>query len=222
MGVNESTYIKEVKTKISQDLAERISLLKTNTTLLCATALDPRFKRLKFLSQPDHDMVYVKIREEVSSITRTVTRNVSPAPNPSRLEPSRTHTLESENEDDLEENAREIEVAEPPTKKASILQDIDSDDSADDEEKDEVAEYMAAKKLSSTEDPLVWWKINQNNFPKLVQLALKYLVLPATSVPSERLFSNAGNLVTKNRSRLSGRNVDNLLFLHSFLNQKEA
>ena len=34
-------------------------------------------------------------------------------------------------------------------------------------------------------DPLQWWKVNANRYLVLIQLARKYLCIPATSVPSE-------------------------------------
>ena len=37
-------------------------------------------------------------------------------------------------------------------------------------------------------DIFEWWKINKHWFPTLYKLTLKYLPIPATSVPSERVF----------------------------------
>uniref|UniRef100_A0A8C6VR16 Mitogen-activated protein kinase kinase kinase 7 n=1 Tax=Nothobranchius furzeri TaxID=105023 RepID=A0A8C6VR16_NOTFU len=49
--------------------------------------------------------------------------------------------------------------------------------------------------------------------PHLSKLALCYLVVPGTSVPRERVFSTAGDIVTASRSVLSAEHVDILIFL---------
>ena len=57
------------------------------------------------------------------------------------------------------------------------------------------------------------WNNNQNSFPILSRITRKYLSIPATSVPCERLFSDAGNLVTSKRTRLGHEVVNQLLFV---------
>ena len=49
---------------------------------------------------------------------------------------------------------------------------------------------------------LSWWKNHQRDFPILAKLAKKYLSIQATSAPSERIFSKAGNIISEKRTRL--------------------
>jgi len=51
-------------------------------------------------------------------------------------------------------------------------------------------------------------------FPWLGVLARRVLAIPATSAAPERLFSTAGNVMTKKRSRLTCDNMEELVYLH--------
>ena len=64
------------------------------------------------------------------------------------------------------------------------------------------------------ENPLEWWKGNKNRYPTLAQIAREYLVIPAMSTPSERIFSAVGYISSKQRSCLSGENINQLVFLN--------
>lgn len=46
------------------------------------------------------------------------------------------------------------------------------------------------------DDPLNWWKAREMIYPRLAKLAKKYLSIVGTSVPSERVFSKAGQVVS--------------------------
>ena len=49
---------------------------------------------------------------------------------------------------------------------------------------------------------------------QILKVSKKFLCITATSVPSERLFSAAVNLVAEKRSRLTSDNIDKLIFLY--------
>lgn len=48
----------------------------------------------------------------------------------------------------------------------------------------------------------------------MARLAQKYLCVPATAVPSERMWSVAGNVVSDWRTNLSPRSIEDLILLH--------
>ncbi|XP_045158580.2 E3 SUMO-protein ligase ZBED1-like [Mercenaria mercenaria] len=77
---------------------------------------------------------------------------------------------------------------------------------------DEVQSYLSEKMVSDT-DPLLWWRDNEERFPKIAIVAKRVLAVPATSVPSERIFSATGLLINKLRNRLSSEIVDSIIFL---------
>ena len=78
---------------------------------------------------------------------------------------------------------------------------------------DEVKRYKATPNIPLNFDPLIWWKDNSIFFPLLAEIAKCRLCIPATSVPSERVFSTAGDIVTAQRATLKPSKVDMLIFL---------
>ena len=53
----------------------------------------------------------------------------------------------------------------------------------------EVDIYLDEPCLDMKENPLAYWKLNEHKFPLLATLSKKYLAVPSTSAPVERLFS---------------------------------
>ena len=78
---------------------------------------------------------------------------------------------------------------------------------------EEVTQYKMFKNISFLENPLQWWSIHAQQFPYISEVAKQVLCTPGTSVPSERVFSTAGDIITANRSALKWTNVDKMLFL---------
>lgn len=89
---------------------------------------------------------------------------------------------------------------------------------------DELLEYKGLPRIDMREpsvgdingafiDPLLWWKNRTKKFPTLCQIARKVLCIPATSAPSERVFSVAGLTISKLRAKLDCENASCLIFL---------
>ena len=89
----------------------------------------------------------------------------------------------------------------------------------DNEEHDEISEvdkYLDLHLIPlahQSENPWAWWETRKNEFPILSKISRKYLSIPATSVPAERLFSDASNQINPKRTCLAPKLVNELLFL---------
>ncbi|CAB4493022.1 unnamed protein product [Rhizophagus irregularis] len=93
----------------------------------------------------------------------------------------------------------------------SLLQDIFTNRHRR-ERQDEIDEYMMIEEIDVSTCPFKWWASQESQFPILSQLAKKYLAILATSAASERLFSDAGNVMTVKRTNLSPTTFEHLIF----------
>ncbi|KAH6947550.1 hypothetical protein HPB50_019738 [Hyalomma asiaticum] len=74
--------------------------------------------------------------------------------------------------------------------------------------------HLREPTCSKDQDPLVFWKERgKQHFPGMHKMAMQYMGIPVMSVPSEKLFSMAGNIVTARREKLTPDHVQQLLFL---------
>lgn len=62
-------------------------------------------------------------------------------------------------------------------------------------------------------DPLEWWKVNETTFPTLALLAKRYLCIPASSAPCERVFSKINVVIAKRRARLLPERAEQIVFI---------
>jgi len=75
-----------------------------------------------------------------------------------------------------------------------------TDDANDESAADEAARYLRQDNIAQQQCPLhwlAWWKANSSTYPRVAQVARRYLSALSTSVPSERLFSSAGELYSR-------------------------
>ena len=69
------------------------------------------------------------------------------------------------------------------------------------------------KPITRRNDPLLYWKNNEQSKPLLAKLACRFLCAPPGRIPSERLFSSAWDIADSKRNRLLPNKVEMLLFL---------
>ena len=78
----------------------------------------------------------------------------------------------------------------------------------------EVQLYRSLPSIPSTSNATLWWWDKRDTLPLLSGLAESYLCVQASSTPSERVFSTAGDTISPERSRILPEKADMLIFLH--------
>ncbi|XP_044140147.1 E3 SUMO-protein ligase ZBED1-like isoform X1 [Bufo gargarizans] len=169
-----------------------------------ATLLDPRFKQRAF-----HDPVAAD--EASKSVTMAAARIGSSMqvdqPHTGLTDPSAP--LQSEQQPsfwaDFDERVADAVTFFNPTSHAMA----------------EMRGYLEESLIPRTEDPLAWWKTRQTIYERLATIAKTRLCIVATSVPAERIFSKAGQIISERRSRLNPNKVRQLIFLNANITSPE-
>ena len=186
---------RDLKAKIKQGLMKRFQFDESGTPsdeivksspLALALALDPRYKSLKVLSVSQK----VIIKSRIEALLRETTTEGPEA-------------------------RAKAEGAEPPSKQPRVTDCLLGDvvlDLALDSNENEYNHFL--EETVRIPNPLQWWKVSQTRYSKLACLAKQYLSIPATSVPSEWVFSIAGLTVSKLRANLEKDTVNEILFLN--------
>jgi len=80
----------------------------------------------------------------------------------------------------------------------------------------ELANYQQEKSIPVDDDPLHWWCSRASSYKKLKPIAFKYLSTPATTMPCERLFSLAENVVSRRRASLNPTSENTYQIVHKY------
>ena len=171
-----------------------------STPPMLATMLDPRHKHLGFLTPPRRIGAHAKLLEVLAE-----------------AEARRGSSTSADAAGDQQEVVGAVPVQGAVLQRRSAYSLLNGENyttrSTDDIEK-EVDSFLKDPPPLLDSSPTAWWKVNEGRFPRLANLARKYLAIPGTSVPSERVFSAAGLAVNRLRTRLTLEHVDMLIFLN--------
>jgi hypothetical protein len=77
----------------------------------------------------------------------------------------------------------------------------------------ELTRYLKLPAMPRETDIYQYWKAKQYDFPIISRIAKDFLAIPATSAPSECVFSIGSDVVTKKRNRLTGNSVRMIMCL---------
>ncbi len=74
--------------------------------------------------------------------------------------------------------------------------------------------FRTSGEVHAEEPVLTWWKGMRKLHAEVAAVALRYIIIPATSAPSERLFSTAGRVCGGNRARMATQRVEDIVRMH--------
>ena len=218
--VDEDDYstIGQLKKVIFNSIKTRLGKAEETPVTAIATLIDPRYKDWAFCCGEEKiDAAKEMLRKETAEINQ---ENLDEP-----IEP------ESEHEDD------DAEERPPPAKKSMVFGFLEEKKKAllskkrkESKKKNvvkskidiEIKEYFDLEPIDQDKDPFDWWiDEGQQKFPNLFETAMKFLIITATSVPSERIFSTAGLVYVAKRSKLDPKTADMCITLHKNLEESD-
>ncbi|XP_047210687.1 E3 SUMO-protein ligase ZBED1-like [Girardinichthys multiradiatus] len=180
-----------IKQTILEQLDSRYDNDKIIQLMRTAALLDPRYKA-PHVGSTDLDYIRTQLEDEMVLFWKQTTSG-----------PPVTVRDSTDDED-----APPFSQSQPSKKKktlGSLLGTIKPAAVATPEQRAqaEMTNYLQEEVVDGETNALEWWKRNESRLPLMAKIAQKYLCIPATSTPSERIFSKAGNFVTRYRSLLN-------------------
>lgn len=184
--------VMQMAMRFATDISTRFRNVEDHKLFAVSTLVDPRFKAYGF---PDEK------KSSVDNAKKYLT-NIA----------AKSITSVNETDAEISEN---ISESDQNIQKPSIWDEFDLKVVAAIKKQNptsaaiiEVDKYFDEPLISrKNHDPIMWWYTKRHTYPRLYDVVKKHLCTPATSTPSERVFSKAGHVVTDRRNRLHGKKV---------------
>lgn len=174
-----------------EKLEVRLSNYEKYTIPPVATLLDPRFKKAGLGVESAIEFSRNYVIEQLSEMKHVTSE-----------EKRKTTERSSGNADIwnfLEKKLKESQKA--PTTSAELS----------------LKQYLDLPYLNRDECPFRFWIGQSNLEPELSDMAMKFMCIPATSFPAERIYSKHGVYMTDRRSRMTTKHFDMIIFLNKNL-----
>lgn len=173
--------------------------IESSPIYTAATILDPRFKLAAFRSK-------VKARIAKGNLITEICTELLKAKEP--VAQCEEIVATSSKEVDNTESWGDILQQEPASTDESDNDQVDECEAVH----TQFSTYLKEPLLPRDKDPLIWWDCHQKEYPLLLDFARKYLCIPASSAPSERLFKKT-KMIEDPRPRILPSNLEMLMFI---------
>ncbi len=191
--------IKKMKSEMMKDLQKRYQGEDVQKMLALCSVVHPRFKALAWMTTEHKASIYQSMTELAIAL-----QDAAAAPVPVHDEMPRPQV--EDNPPASEQDFFDSTVFEDAPPQVQDLASL---------VEDELKRYKSEPRPPQNIEVVEWWRKRRHSYPLLTKVAVYFLMIPATSVPSERVFSVAGQIVNKKRSSLAPDNVNRLIFLHT-------
>lgn len=219
---DDTSLARDTRLTIWENLFQQYKETDIRDFLLVTSLLDPRYKDLRFVDPPE--------REHAKNVLQTIAMSkhlIDIGKNDIKMEINQSNCS-------VEESPFSASTAQQPLRKKiklekglepTVTENMGTDDWLADvvSEKDESTKILKTpvtvevdrylSEMQTTMNPLQWWQDRQLIYPHLCRIAKKYLCVPVTAVPSERIFNVTENVFLQ-QAILPAENVDKMLFLH--------
>jgi hypothetical protein len=186
------TYSEEmnaVRNKMLEEMSHEDRFKKPSDVMRIATCLDPRYKDLEFVRDNTRmTEAYTLLLSKLQAKFPHAPAAVPPAPTPA---------AETMDVDDI--MVYPVAQAEAPVPFDDAVQEFNT--------------YRRLPPITRKQNPYEWWKIHSPQIPRLALLARMYLALPASSAPSERVFSRLNVTVHHKRTSLKSHKVEKMVIM---------
>ncbi|XP_056463184.1 E3 SUMO-protein ligase ZBED1-like [Gadus chalcogrammus] len=193
--------VKDLVNSLSSSMDKKFHRMEYNAVLSETTILDPRFKKAAFSDNRAID-------EALQRITTAASRH--------------RQSSHLQGGHGGEEGAAAHEPEEPQA--SAVWRFFEERASGDTAPRNptadailEVRSYLEEPLFQRSADPLRWWETKALIYPQLSYVMARRLCIVATSVPSERIFSKTGQIITERRNRISPAKLRHLVFLNANL-----
>lgn len=197
-----SDFARAVLENIKTSVATKLKPYEKRSPCIISTLLNPHFKKMGFRTDGDVDRAIQFVQKEYSSYLSTLNKTTSPP--------------YGDGNNELESCSEEIVVPTKKSKRSDLLSFLEPESQTSNRNPTadaivDVKQYVEKPVIPRSSYPIEYWAFSQSN---LKHIALKYLCIPGSSTPAERVFSKAGQLVNERRNRLSSDHINELLFIN--------
>lgn len=204
-----SDGLNDLKLELMNGIDRRWPDYQKITVFAAASLIDPRFKRFGFTKEGAFKAAFDDVCERLEKLIQETEGTVAVA--------------EGDQSSHQSVSASGSAMSLWSTYRMMVSEQQTSNESTNESRKEkarrELLSFLDEPLIEPEQSALTWWATNAPQYPNIAKLARVFLSIPATSVPSEQIFSKAGQVITKRRSSLKPEHAEQLIFLcHSLQN----